>query len=79
MKRLRAWLENTETTQKEFGELVGVKQSTVSDWLTGDTVPTPRKLLDISKKTSIPIEKLLQDCAHNVAARAPKRTERQTA
>lgn len=65
MKLLKHWLKSSKTTQVAFGELEGVKQATVSDWVVGNSAPTHEKLLSISKRTGIPISKLVADCAED--------------
>jgi len=69
MKRLKAWLAERDISQGDFGEGIGVKQPTVSDWLNGAMTPSPQKLLKISKRTGIPLAELVEDCAANAKKR----------
>lgn len=59
MERLRAWLNESETTQLELAKALGVSQPTVSDWINGFTSPTAARLRLISEYTGISIDELL--------------------
>lgn len=59
MKELVRWLQDRDMTQKAFGDLVGVSQATVSDYLRGEMEPTMRTLRRIRKVTGIPFDKLI--------------------
>jgi transcriptional regulator with XRE-family HTH domain len=59
MELLRHWLTETGKTQAQFADDLGVSQPTVSDWLNGHMLPSAGKLLDISKRTGISVDRLL--------------------
>jgi transcriptional regulator with XRE-family HTH domain len=59
MKELDDWIAARDMTQKAFGELIGVSQATVSDYLRGEMEPTMRTLRRIRKVTGIPFDKLI--------------------
>jgi transcriptional regulator with XRE-family HTH domain len=59
MERLKRWLSETSTTQKALGETLGVKQPTVSDWVSGETSPSIDNLRELSRVTGISIDELL--------------------
>lgn len=47
---IRAYLEKNGMTQREFGALIGVTQSRVSQWLAGETIEAERAIA-IEEKT----------------------------
>jgi transcriptional regulator with XRE-family HTH domain len=59
MDRLKQYLEDEELTQTEFAALVGVKQPTVWDWISGRCLPMPKRLRMLSRITGISIDELL--------------------
>lgn len=61
MKALRAWLESSKTTQQALADLMGVKPPTVSQWLSGQYTPRPKKLRELSAITGLSIEQLLAE------------------
>lgn len=63
MKALRAWLESSNTTQQSLAERMGVKPPTVSQWLSGQYTPRPKKLRELSAITGLSIEQLLAEPA----------------
>ena len=69
MERLKQYLEDHEISQTEFGRLVGVSQPTVSGWLNGEILPSAEKLKEMSNKTALTIDALLD---HTPPRRAPK-------
>jgi transcriptional regulator with XRE-family HTH domain len=69
MKRLKGWLDDSDLIQEEFAKSLGVSQATVSDWVNGVTTPTIDKLPDISKKTGLSLEELLDDCSRSIRQR----------
>jgi transcriptional regulator with XRE-family HTH domain len=48
-------------TQKEIGEICGVKQQTYSHWERGRTNPPIRKMLILEKELGVPKETLFCD------------------
>lgn len=63
MKALRAWLDSSKTTQQALADLLGVKPPTVSQWLSGQYTPRPKKLRELSRITGLSIEQLLAESA----------------
>ena len=53
---LAAARANTGKTQKEFGELIGVSQSTVNNWESGKSSPSAIELRKISEYSGIPMD-----------------------
>lgn len=47
-------------TQQQLAEAIGVNQSSVALWETGQTLPRADKLLDIAKLLNCTIEELLK-------------------
>ncbi len=56
---LEKWLRDTGTTQVEFGKRIGVSQSTVSDWLSGNIAPSVESLRQIRAATGLTFDQLL--------------------
>ena len=54
-RRLREWMTKNAKTQKQFAELVGARQASVSMWLLGrpPSLPYALRIRDV---TSIPVE-----------------------
>jgi len=59
VKRLRKYLDDTKTSQKDFARQCGVSQPTVSDWVTGEIMPSIEKLKIMSNVTGLSIDELL--------------------
>lgn len=59
MKQLKAWMSEHGISQVQLASALKVSQPTVSDWLSGDTFPRPRKLLQVAAHTGIPVADLL--------------------
>lgn len=59
MQRLRAWLDETGTSQKTFADSLGVTQAAVSQWMGGKQTPRPNTLRAISQKTGLTIDELM--------------------
>ncbi len=53
---------------------MGVSQPTVSDWLLGNTVPTVDKLKEMSNKTGISIDELLDHVPPTARSRSSRAT-----
>lgn len=49
---LREYLETYKITQAEFADLIGVEQSTISNWVMGIRKPRPKYAEIIVKKTN---------------------------
>lgn len=69
MERLKQYLEDQNISQTEFGRRVSVSQPTVSGWLRGEILPSAEKLKEISNKTALSIDALLD---HTPPRKAPK-------
>ena len=52
---LRSWLEGSNTSQAELAERLGVRQTTVSNWL-GDMSPRIEHALKLKKLAGVPLE-----------------------
>jgi transcriptional regulator with XRE-family HTH domain len=63
MHRLRQWMKETGTTQLALASRMGVKQSTVSDWLNGKNWPSIEKLRELSLITGLSIDELVSEPA----------------
>lgn len=48
---LRSQLARNDWTNEEFGNLVGAKQASVSQWINGKFVPQPQTLIKIAEVT----------------------------
>lgn len=59
MDRLRRYLKDRGISQVAFAERLRVKQPTVSDWVTGESLPSAETLKEISTVTGISIDELL--------------------
>lgn len=57
--RIFSKLEEKDMTQKEFSELTGIPQSTISDWRKKRTNPTAEKIMIICKTLDVTPEWLL--------------------
>lgn len=61
MKAIAKYMKERGLSQKEFGRQVGVNQSMVSQWLTGTRPLSPKKAIQINKRTAIPRHELRPD------------------
>lgn len=52
-------MEDKKISQTDFGRSVSVSQPTVSGWLSGEILPSAEKLKEISNKTALSIDALL--------------------
>lgn len=59
MDRLREYMSDQGLTQSELAKRFEVSQATISDWLSGKTMPKPSRLVTISRKTGISVDALL--------------------
>lgn len=57
--RIRKYREAAGLSQRGLAALLGVKQSTISQWEVGDTYPLMRKLPRIAKALGISSEELM--------------------
>ena len=55
---LRARLERCEMTQKQLGQLVGLSQHTISDYVCGKTAPIIGDAASIAKVLSLPLDSI---------------------
>ncbi len=72
-KRLRAVLEETNTTQQVLADKLGIKRQTVSNYCNGNAQPNLERLVEISKYFNVPTDYLLG----KVDAKTPDITIRQ--
>jgi transcriptional regulator with XRE-family HTH domain len=56
---LQEYLDKHAISQKEFGDMFGVSQGLVWQWLNGATSITPEKAKEIEAETGIPRMRLL--------------------
>ena len=61
MKAIAKYLKEHGLSQREFGKRVGVNQSMVSQWLNGVRPLSPKKAVQINKRTAIPRHELRPD------------------
>jgi transcriptional regulator with XRE-family HTH domain len=59
VERLKQYLADQSLTQVELAERMGVSQPTISDWLSGKTSPSAKKLKELSSITGVSIDELL--------------------
>jgi SOS-response transcriptional repressor LexA len=57
---------NRGLSQKDFSEFLGVSQSNIATWESGQGEPAPKNLRKISEKLGIPIESLMEDSSPRV-------------
>lgn len=57
--RLKSLLEQQGITVYAFSKVIGIQQSTVSRWFTGNSVPEAESLIKISTKFSVSVDYLL--------------------
>lgn len=58
--RLRRYWTQTGLSQKEFGERLGVSESTISNWLSGKQAPDLHRLVAIATVLGVSTDELLQ-------------------
>lgn len=58
MNPIKALREKTELTQQRLGELLGVVQSTVAMWETGESMPRADKLPELARILGCTIDEL---------------------
>lgn len=51
MERLKQWLKENNITGAQFAEMLGVAQSAVSMWLTGERFPSRKNIQKIAEYT----------------------------
>jgi predicted transcriptional regulator len=69
---LAAYLRETDTTQQQLAKRLGITQSAVSMYVTGQRVPRPEMAMKIHILTRVPLARLLQ--RHPTVARAREAT-----
>ena len=60
MQKLKLFID-TQMSQTQLAEKLGVSQPTVSDWVNGNTRPSFERLADLSRITGISIEDLVKE------------------
>lgn len=60
MHRLKAWMKDKGETQQSVASRLGVRQSTVSDWINGNNWPSVEKLKQLSEWTGLTINELVE-------------------
>ncbi|MDA3888976.1 MAG: helix-turn-helix transcriptional regulator [Allgaiera sp.] len=51
MEKLTEYLDGHSMTQRSFAKILGVRESTVSDWMSGKLRPSAQNMLRIETKT----------------------------
>jgi predicted transcriptional regulator len=57
---LAAYLRDTRTTQRKLAKRLGITQSAISMYVTGQRVPRPELAMKIHLMTHVPLARLLQ-------------------
>tara|TARA_R110002012_G_C11640051_1_gene610544 strand:- start:2006 stop:2248 length:243 start_codon:yes stop_codon:yes gene_type:complete len=57
---LSEWLTQSPLNQKEFAEIIGVSESTISRWLSGDRKPKVPEQQKLCKYTNISFNNLFE-------------------
>lgn len=66
-KNLEYLLEQKRLKQKEFAESLGLKQSTISNWVNGTSYPNFLLLIEIAEKLEIDIDSFIKkDISNNL-------------
>lgn len=60
-ERIFSILKEKGISQKEFSEMTGIAQSTISDWKRKGTNPAADKIMVICRVLGIPVYELLED------------------
>jgi transcriptional regulator with XRE-family HTH domain len=61
MQRLKQFLLDSNMTQAQLAERMGVSQPTVWEWVHGESRPSFDRLISISKITGISIDELVKE------------------
>ena len=69
--RVRRWMETRRTSQTELAKRLGVRQQTVSEWLTRRKIPELRQARELQRVTGIRVDSWLQ-VKRDVSPRAPR-------
>lgn len=69
MERLRKYLAKSRTTQKQFGDALGVSQPVVSTWMLGTMAPGILRLRGISDISGLSVEQLVLDIEEDAERR----------
>lgn len=67
MERLRTWVDDNDLTQQALADRLGVKRTTVCQWLSGYYQPSRKALQELSQLTGLSLDELLDQ---------PKRAKR---
>ena len=59
VKTFSKWLDDSQLSQQEAAEKLGVCQTTIHNWRSGKTAPSLKHLAIIAKVCEVPINKLL--------------------
>ena len=68
MKVLADWLDKKGLTQQQFAQQIGVKQPTLSAYITGKHGPSRRMLLVIASKTGLSVKDLVESAETEIVA-----------
>jgi len=68
MNPIKALREKADLTQQRLGELLGVVQSTVAMWETGESMPRADKLPELARILGCTIDELYGQPAENKRA-----------
>lgn len=60
MEALREFMTKRGLTQSSLAKMLDVSQPTVSDWINGNIKPSADRLIHISKKTGLSVDRLLK-------------------
>jgi transcriptional regulator with XRE-family HTH domain len=61
MRKLKQFLLDSDMTQAQLAEQMGVSQPTVWEWVHGESRPTIDRLISLSKITGISIDDLVKE------------------
>lgn len=61
LNKIKVLRENLKISQTKIAEILGVKQSAVSQWETGETIPRADKLPELAKILGCTIDDLFKN------------------
>lgn len=67
--------KDSNLSQEQLGELVGVTRQTISNWELAETAPSPDQLIVLSKVFNISIDNLLNNDIQNIIVKKVNNTE----